>query len=120
MSHFALIAAPVKPAAEGKLNFLSTQTPQEFAKDYCDPGTKVSVVKNPNGNAHPGSLFITWKQGGQIFNGAVSHKLATPEDLAKANLVISITTNPDKQDEYIVLLHEQVANNVDNTVMVLG
>lgn len=119
MSKFVLVASR-RQAPEGKLNFLSTQTPQAFAKDYCDEGTKVKVIKNPNGNNHPGGLFISWTQDGQTFNGSVSHKLVTPEDFKGAKLVLSIVSSPEAPEDYRVLLHTQAELTADNVVAELG
>lgn len=118
MSKIVLVAAPIKAAQEGKLKFLSTQSVAEFKKDYCDEGTGITIVSNPHGDGtkHPSNLFITWKQNGQTFNGSVSHKIVTKEDISTGVNMISIAEDPDPEStsKYVVILHKEAERNNDN------
>ena len=120
MSIVLTATKPSKAPAAGQLNFVATMSVPEFIEQYGTPGEKIAVVTNPNGNAHPGNLFLSWHKGGVSFSGSVSHKLADKAAIAAAKCMISIVSTPENPTDYLVLLHAEAERNNDNIVCELG
>lgn len=117
----ALVASkPAKAPVAGRLNFISTQTIPEFIAQYGTPGEKIQVVTNPNGNAHPSHLFLSWHKDGVAYSGSISHKLVDKDAIAAAKCMISIVSSPETPNDYMVLLHPEADRNDNNVVCELG